>query len=147
DRAFMRLVLTNVAMIAVGWGVLPWIVPPYASSALGVSTRAIGLLMLANAGTVVVAQIPIVRLAEGRRRAVAMGLAGATFALACLLVASAGGFAALVAAAVVFALGECLHTSALTPLVADLAPPAARGRYMAVLGLSWWVGLASAPAL
>jgi hypothetical protein len=29
-----RLELTNVALIAVGWGVLAWLVPPYASSAL-----------------------------------------------------------------------------------------------------------------
>jgi MFS family permease len=33
------------------------------------------------------------------------------------------------------------------PLVADLAPPAIRGRYMAVTGLSWWLGLALAPTL
>ena len=33
------------------------------------------------------------------------------------------------------------------PLVADLAPANLRGRYMAAMGLSWWVGLAVAPAL
>jgi MFS family permease len=33
----------------------------------------------------------------------------------------------------------------LTPLVADLASPSLRGRYMAAIGLSWWVGLALAP--
>jgi hypothetical protein len=33
------------------------------------------------------------------------------------------------------------------PLVADLAPPAVRGRYMAAIGLSWWLGLAVAPTL
>jgi MFS family permease len=43
--------------------------------------------------------------------------------------------------------GECLHTTALMPLVADLAPPALRGRYMATIGLSWWLGLALAPTL
>jgi hypothetical protein len=33
------------------------------------------------------------------------------------------------------------------PLVADLAPAALRGRYMAATGLSWWLGLALAPTL
>lgn len=33
------------------------------------------------------------------------------------------------------------------PLVADLAPEALRGRYMATVGLSWWLGLALAPTL
>jgi hypothetical protein len=31
------------------------------------------------------------------------------------------------------------------PLVADLAPEHLRGRYMATMGLSWWIGLALAP--
>jgi hypothetical protein len=31
------------------------------------------------------------------------------------------------------------------PLVADLAPPSLRGRYMATIGLSWWAGLALGP--
>jgi MFS family permease len=33
------------------------------------------------------------------------------------------------------------------PLAADLAPPALRGRYMAAMALSWWIGLALAPTL
>jgi hypothetical protein len=33
------------------------------------------------------------------------------------------------------------------PLVADLAPAALRGRYMAAIGLSWWLGLAVAPTV
>ena len=48
----------------------------------------------------------------------------------------------LLVAAVVVALGECLHTTVLMPLVADLAPAALRGRYMAVTALSWWLALA-----
>jgi MFS family permease len=48
---------------------------------------------------------------------------------------------------IVVAVGECLHTTVLMPLVADLAPVALRGRYMAVTGLSWWLGLALAPTL
>jgi hypothetical protein len=38
-------------------------------------------------------------------------------------------------------------TAALMPLVADLAPEGLRGRYMAAVGLSWWIGLALAPTL
>jgi MFS family permease len=33
------------------------------------------------------------------------------------------------------------------PLVADMAPAALRGRYMAAMGLSWWIGLALAPTV
>jgi MFS family permease len=153
DRAFLRLALTNVALIGVGWGVFTWIVPPFARDQVGAGTRLIGLLLFANALTVALAQIPVARLAEGRRRARTMAVAGLVFAVACLLVVaagSAGGRAAaslLLAATVLVGVGECFHTTVLMPLVADLAPAALRGRYMAATGLSWWLGLALAPTL
>ncbi|MCI0577641.1 MAG: MFS transporter [Chloroflexi bacterium] len=152
DRAFMHLAFTNVAMIAVGWGVFTWLIPPYAKDEIGLSERLIGLLLLANAATVVVAQVPIARLAEGRRRVVLMALAALIFVGACLLAVAAGvsaglAYAALVAAVIAVGVGECLHTTVLMPLVADLAPANLRGRYMASIGLSWWVGLALAPTL
>jgi MFS family permease len=151
DRAFVRLALTNVAMIAVGWGVLAWVVPPYAANDLGLGPRLIGLLMLANALTVVVAQVPVVSLIEGRRRVAMLGLATTIWIGACLLALGAqwrpAAFATLLVASVAFAVGECFHTTALMPLVAELAPPGLRGRYMATMGLSWWLGLTLAPTL
>jgi MFS family permease len=82
-----------------------------------------------------------------------MAAAAATFVVACLLVAGAslagpaGAYAALLGAEVAVGVGECLHTTALMPLAADLAPDALRGRYMAAIGLSWSLGLALAPTL
>jgi MFS family permease len=152
DAPFLQLALTNTVVIAVGWGVLPWVVPPYAKSTIGVSTQLIGLLLLANAATVVIAQVPIARASEGTRRVVLMATGAALIAAACLLVLSAawlgiGAVLALVTASIVIGLGECCHTVALTPLVVDLAPERLRGRYLAIMGLSWWTGLALAPTL
>jgi MFS family permease len=150
DRPFVHLAVTNVALIAVGWGVFTWIVPPYASEQLGASPRLIGSLLFANAVTVVFAQIPVTRLSEGRRRGPTMAVAAVAFVAACLVVVAAGFLDAaplLFAAVVLVAIGECFHTTVLMPLVADLAPPAVRGRYMAAIGLSWWLGLAVAPTL
>ncbi len=152
DRAFIHLALTNIALIAVGWGVFTWLVPPYAENQLGISARLIGLLLLANAATVVIAQVPIARFAEGRRRVVMMALAGAIFTGACLLVAAAGvrnetAYTALIVAAIAVGIGECFHTTALMPLAAELAPLSLRGRYMAAMGFSWWIGLTLAPTL
>jgi MFS family permease len=153
DRPFVRLAVLNVGVIAVGWGVFSWIVPAYARGEIGASTRLIGFMVLANAITVVLAQIPAARIAEGRRRVITMALGALTFVAASLLVIGAHALnarlaaAALLVSAVVVGLGECLHTTVLIPLVADLAPAALRGRYMAVIGLSWWLGLALAPTL
>jgi MFS family permease len=152
DGALVRFALINVAMIAVGWGVLAWIVPPYARE-IGLGPGLVGLLLLANAATVVLAQLPIVKAAEGRRRVGALSLGAGTWVVACLLAALAQAatpevaFACLLAAAVAFGVGECLHATAFMPLIADLAPLALRGRYMATAGLSWWLGLAVAPTL
>jgi MFS family permease len=152
DRAFVHFAVTNVALIAVGWGVLAWIVPPYAED-LGIAAGLIGLLFLANAATVVLAQIPIVKIAEGRSRVGALALGAAAWVGACLLAVIAQGSTPgvaslwLVAAAVAFGIGECLHATVFLPLVADLAPQELRGRYMATIGLSWWLGLALAPTL
>lgn len=152
DLAFVHLAVINVAIIAIGWGVATWLVPPYARNCLGMSPQLIGVLLLANAVTVVVAQVPAARLAEGRRRAVLIALAAALFTGACLLtltarISAAAAFPVLVVVAVVVGAGECLHTTALMPLTADLAPEGLRGRYMAVMGFSWWIGLATAPTL
>jgi MFS family permease len=152
DRAFVRLALIDVAMIAVGWGVFSWLMPPYARTELSIGAPLIGVLLLANAATVTVAQVPIARLIEGRRRTGMIALAAAIFAGASLLVVVAGasrsaGYQTLVAASIAAGIGECFYSTVRTPLVADLAPPGLRGRYMALMGLAWWTGLAIAPTL
>ena len=152
DRAFVQFAVTNIALIAVGWGVLAWIVPPFADD-LGIAPGLIGLLFLANAATVVLAQVPIVKAVEGRSRVGALVLGAAAWVGACLLAVLAQGaeptvaYGCLIAAAIAFGLGECLHATVLLPLVADFAPLELRGRYMASIGLSWWLGLALAPIL
>jgi MFS family permease len=152
DGALLRFALVNVLMITVGWGILAWIVPVYARE-LGIGSSLIGLVLLANAVTVVLAQLPVVKASEGKSRVGALALGAATWVVACGLgllaqaVGTALAFACLVAAGVAFALGECLHATAFMPLVADLAPPGLRGRYMATAALSWWVGLAAAPTV
>jgi MFS family permease len=145
DLPFVRLACTNMIMIAVGWGILSWIVPLYARNELAVGSRLVGLPLLANAVTVVGAQVPVARLAEGRSRAGMMAAGGAIFAAAYLLILAAGSYPALLAAAVAVGVGECFYTAALMPLVADLAPASLRGRYMATISLSWWSGLALGP--
>lgn len=152
DGPFLQLVVTNTAIIAVGWGVFSWLVPPYAKSEIGIGPQLIGLLLLANAATVVVAQVPIARMAEGRRRVAMMAAGAAIISGGCLLVLAAqvlgdAAYLALLTATVAIGVGECFHTVALMPLVAELAPESLRGRYMATTGLSWWIGLALAPTL
>ncbi|HJS49363.1 MAG TPA: MFS transporter, partial [Gaiellaceae bacterium] len=113
----------------------------------------IGIVFFVNTIVIVLAQLPIARLAQGRRRMPTLALLGLLWAAAWAVVPLAGSETAgraaviLTAAMVVFAVGECLHGAVQAPLVADLAEPRLLGRYMALSALSWQVGFALGPAI
>jgi len=105
----------------------------------------VSVLFTLNTALVVVLQIPASRFADGLRRASRLlAWSGAVLAVAGLCFAAAGGTGDWVAvcwlgaAVLALSLGEVLATSACWDLSITLAPPAVRGRYLAVfnLGLS-----------
>jgi MFS family permease len=118
------------------------------------SEGAIGGVFFVNTAVIVLAQLGISRMSEGRRRTRMLALLGLTWAVSWLLVPVAGLWLGGLAAAVLiggamalFAVGECLHGAVQGPLVADLAEPQLYGRYMALSALSWSVGFAIGPAV
>ena len=126
----------------------------FAKNDAGVSERGIGLVFLANTAFIVAAQLPVVRVLEGRRRMPAFALMGILWAVAWLLALATGlwleaaaATALLALAAVVFGLGECVHGVVWGALVSDLAPRRLIGRYMALSSVSWQVGLTAGPAV
>jgi MFS family permease len=154
DRAFMRYVVLNALFISVGMVVIVELLAPYAKNFADVNEQLIGLLWMINAIVVVVAQLPVAKLAEGRRRMRAFALMGLVWGAAMLLIGAAGtwldatsAFALMALAVVVFGIGECLHGIVHGPLSADLAPPQLVGRYMAFASQSWQAGWILGPAV
>ena len=154
DRAFMRYVLLNALFISVGMVVVVELLPPYAKNYAGVDEQLIGVLWMINAIVVVVAQLPVAKLAEGRRRMHAFALMGVLWGATMLLVGGAGtwlnatsAFALMALAMIVFGVGECLHGIVHGPLSSDLAPPQLVGRYMAFASQSWQAGWILGPAV
>lgn len=154
DRPFMRYVLLNATFITVGMVVIVELLAPYAKNEADLSEEAIGVLWMLNALVIVVAQLPVAKLTEGRRRMHALAAMGVLWATALLAIGAAGAwlgatpaFALMAVAVVVFALGECLHGIVHGPLTADLAPPSLVGRYMALGSQSWQVGWIIGPAI
>jgi len=152
-RAFMTVIGLNALFIFAGFSGFE-LLPVYAKNEAGVTETQIGLVFFVNTLVIVLAQLPTTRLAQGRRRMPVLGLLGALWAAAWLIVPFAGSQGApgeatllLVAAMVVFALGQCLHGAVQAPLVVDLAEPRLLGRYMALSALSWQVGFALGPAV
>jgi MFS family permease len=154
DRPFMRYVSLNAVFIAVGMVVFVELLAPYGKNEAGVDEQLIGVLWMIDSVVVVLAQLPVAKLAEGHRRMAALALMGALWAMTMLLVGVAGtwlyagtAFALMAAAVVIFGIGECLHGIVHGPLTADLAPPQLVGRYMAFSSQSWQVGWIVGPAV
>jgi len=152
-KVFMALMGLNAVFIGAGIAQLE-ILPAFAKNEAGVSERGIGWLFFINTIVIVLLQLPISKLSEGRRRIPILALVGVFAAAAWFLVPAAGtrleGTAAYVLLAVavsVFALAECLHGASQPALVVDLADPRLLGRYMAISALSWQVGFTIGPAV
>jgi MFS family permease len=151
-RPFVAVIGLNALFITAGFSGFE-LLPVYAKNEAAVSEAQIGIVFLVNTIVIVLLQLPIARLAQGRRRMPALGLLGLLWAAAWLVVPIAGsetaGAATLIfiGAMTIFAVGECLHGTVHAPLVSDLAEPRLLGRYMALSALSWQVGFALGPAV
>lgn len=151
-RVFLGVIGLNFLLITAGMSLFE-VFPAYAKLHAGVSEFGIGWIFLVNTLLIVVLQLPIAKLLEGRRRMRALALVGAVWALAWLLVpvvaeTVSGVQATILFAGVVgiFAIGECLQGAVQAPLVSDLADHRLIGRYMAASALSWQVAFAAGPA-
>ena len=153
DRALVGLVVLNVLFVAAGYAQFE-LLPVFAKNEAGVTETGIGLIFLANTLVIVLAQLPLSKALEGRRRMASLAVMCALWAAAWIIVFVGGlrletvaAAAAFGLAAIVFGLGECFQGPVQGALVADLAPPRLRGRYMAVSTISWDIGFIVGPAV
>ena len=153
DRTFLAYVVLNVVFIGAGIAVMSELLPPFAKNTAHVSEPAIGVIWFVFSGVVALAQLPVVKLVEGRRRMRGLALMGVVWAGTFLAVMAGGAWLTGTQAAIVFgiavgvfALGECLHGAIYAPLVVDLAEPRLLGRYMAFSSASWQIGWLIGPA-
>ena len=153
DRTFVALLGLNVLFVAVGYEVFA-LLPPFAKNYADVSERWVGFIWLANTLLIVIAQLPVSKALEGRRRMVALALMNVLWAVAALVVLGAGvlltattAALAFMAATMIFGVGETLQGPTQAPLVADLSPERLRGRYFALGSMSWSAGSILGPAV
>jgi MFS family permease len=152
-RVFMEIVVLNVVFVAAGYAVFE-LLPVFAKNEAGVSERAIGVIFFVNTAVIVLAQLPVSKFLEGRRRMRALAAMTVVWAGAWLLVLGSGYWLEAAAAAALFAvsallfgIGECFQGPTQGALVADLAPPRLRGRYMALSATSWQLGFVLGPGV
>jgi predicted MFS family arabinose efflux permease len=153
DRVLLSMLSLNVVFIAAGYAPLE-LLPVFAKNHNGVSERWIGLIFFFDTMALVAAQLPVARFVEGRSRMRMLAIVPASFAL-CWLVVLAGGAwldgteaaVVFVIAAAIFGFASCFHGPTQAALIADLAPPQLRGRYMALSSMSWEIGFVIGPAV
>lgn len=111
----------------------------------GIPESGFGLLMTTNGAMIVLFQLPVARFIERYPRMSVMAVGSLLVALGSGSVAYLSSFALLWLATVVYTIGELLWAPTALAVVADLAAPELRGRYMAVHSLSGGVARGLGP--
>jgi MFS family permease len=152
-KTFLGLWTLNFLFVAAGYSLFN-LLPAFARDQADLSERQIGAIFFVNTAAIVIAQLPLSRWIEGRRRMRALALMPLLWAVAWLIVDGAGywftagtAFALIAFAMVLFGIGECFHGPAHQALVSDIGPPHLRGRYFAVHSLSWGLAGTVGPAV
>lgn len=152
DRALRRLLIGAIVMLTFGYGSLEVGLPVYATSLGALPVSFVAIAYAANTGVIVVAQLFVLRLIQGRSRSRVAAVVGLMWAVSWLFVGVSVGLPAWLAALTIcvglglFGLGETLWSPVAPAIANDLAPDHLRGRYNAVNSWSWGVSGTIGPA-
>jgi Na+/melibiose symporter-like transporter len=152
DRVFLRVAALTTLLCGAGYAQMNSAFPAFATGEGGISASALALVFAVNTFIVCFLQLPVLRIAQGRRRTSALVLVFVLFATAWAVTLGAGALEGAVAAVAAFALAEAIFATGETavspsvgPMVNDLAPDRLRGRYNAVYTLAWTFGFIIGP--
>jgi MFS family permease len=106
-----------------------------------------GWIISLNAAMVVLFQFGITRALKNQKPMLMMAAGTALYAIGFAMYGFVNTYLMFLVAMVVITIGEMVVSPFSQALVAQFAPEAMRGRYMAVFGLSWGAGFAVGPAL
>ncbi|MFJ8441958.1 MFS transporter [Kitasatospora griseola] len=155
DKAMLRLCLLAGLIFFTCYGQFESGVAAFATDTVGTAPSTLGLAIGANALTIVLLQMFVVRITERRRRTTAMAAAGVVWLAAWGMALVAGliredAMAATVAIVAIYALfgvGESLLAPTMGPIVADLAPARLLGTYNSGYALVKQTAVAVGPAV
>ncbi len=120
---------------------------PLAMRASGVNTAGFGLALSLNGLLVVLFSLPVALWVSRRPRLPAMAAASLLIGCGMALNAAADALPAYLVAVAVWTLGEVAFAPVAPALVAELAPPRARGGYHGVYTASWGLAAFLGPAV
>ncbi|BCJ66138.1 MDR family MFS transporter [Polymorphospora rubra] len=145
DRAFLVFVALTFALAVLVTQTST--IMPLAMRADGLGPGAYGIVVAVGGALIVVGQLFVPRLIDGRRKHHVLALSTGLLAVGFGSLAFADHLAAYLAAAFVWTIGQMLAAPPNAEINAELAPPALRGRYQAVFYLTFPAASFVAPAL
>jgi predicted MFS family arabinose efflux permease len=144
DRTFISFwvaFLFNQVAASILWLLLS----VYAKRTFNIDEAQYGPIAATNAIMVVLFQVAVTRFVKRYFLWWSMAVGALFYALALTGVAFATGFWTLWLCMIVLTIGELIITPTASTLVANLAPPDKRGRYMSIYGLNWSVAAGIGP--
>ncbi len=153
DKALLGVTGLNMLFVIFGYSQLNSAFSVWATGFKGVGASVIGLAFFINCMVIVIVQVPVLKFSKRWRRTRLAAITSAFFALSWLLTLLAGVKSGLYAAPLliaslgVFGIGETFLSPSLSPIVNDLAPDHLRGRYNAMINLSWQAGMIVGPLI
>lgn len=122
--------------------------PVYSKNFLGLTDAEVGFFLAGNGLMVVLLQLPVSYLLDGRSKVAALGVAAALFAASSATLLLAEGFwGILLAFAGFFTLAEMILEVAGASLAAELAPEGRRGTYLALFGCCFGASYGLSPVV
>ncbi|MCX5206358.1 MFS transporter [Streptomyces sp. NBC_00237] len=153
DRPYLLLTAANF-LIAFGYTTQAIALPVFLTRDVGLPEAWAGAVFALNTILVAALGVPVARLTlRGRRTRTAAGgavvfaLSFAAFAVLPRLTSGTGAFVAVLAVAVLYTVGELVHSGPSQSLSIQAAPDHLRGRYLSTYQLSWSVCRTIAPLL
>ncbi len=146
DRHFIPFVALALPVLVVG-GQLVSTLSVFVVDRLGYSEAAFGGMLTLNGFLVAALQYPLAVLLQRWPRLVGLIAGSLLYGFGYLLFGWLQAYGWLLGTMVVVTLGEMLFAPTSSAVVADLAPPARRGRYMGAFGLAESFGWSAGPFL
>ena len=146
DRPFLSLWGVYL-LIEVASSIVFVLLAVYVKEQYAIPESEYGFILGTNATMVVLFQYAVTRLTRRHAPLPVMALSGLFYAMGMVSFALGRSFLAFWVGMVIMTVGELMLAPTATALVANLAPPDMRGRYMGVYGLSFRVGSGIGPVI
>ena len=153
DRRLVLFVSASLVVMLGGYSALDAGLSLFVVNNLHLSVHVIGVFLFVDTATIVVAQLFVLNVIDGRSRTRVLAIVGVLWFIFWMVVALAESMSestAIVAismAIMVFALGETMLSPIGPAIINEIAPEHLRGRYNATQGLTWGLSGSLAPAV